>query len=46
MTFKEGAKSAKKHLKYFALQNFGMLLGFAIMLVLGVYHKPLKQALS
>ena len=37
MTFKEGAGSMKKQLKVFALQNFGMLFGLALMFILALY---------
>ena len=37
MSVKLGKESVRKNLKAFALQNFGMLFGFAIMFVLAVY---------
>ena len=42
MSFKEGAGSLKKHLKTFALHNFGMIFGFMIMFVLSIYAKKIS----
>lgn len=42
MSFKEGAGSISKSLKMFALQGFGMLLGFAIMFILAMYQNNIQ----
>ena len=37
MSVKIGQSSVRKNLKTFALQNFGILFGFAIMFILALY---------
>ena len=41
MSAKLGQNSLGKNLKTFALQNFGILLGFAIMFILAVYEEEI-----
>ena len=42
MSAKLGQTSLGKNLKMFALQNFGMLFGFAIMFILAVYEEQIS----
>jgi len=42
MSARIGQVSIWKNLKTFALQNFGMLFGFVIMFILGVYQNEIS----
>lgn len=42
MSVKIGENSVCKNLKTFALQNFGMLFGFAIMFILALYGENIS----
>ena len=42
MSARLGQSSLGKNLKLFALQNFGMLFGFAIMFILAVYEEQIS----
>ena len=37
-----GERSIRRNIKAFALQNFGILLGFAIMLILALYGETIS----
>ena len=37
-----GERSVRRNIKAFALQNFGILLGFAIMLILALYGETIS----
>ena len=42
MSVKIGKNSVSKNLKTFALQNFGMLFGLALMFILAVYGEEIS----
>ena len=42
MSAKIGERSIRRNIKAFALQNFGILLGFAIMLILALYGETIS----
>ena len=42
MSCRLGQNSLGKNLKMFALQNFGILFGFAIMFILAVYEEQIS----
>ncbi|EDO47900.1 predicted protein, partial [Nematostella vectensis] len=42
MSVKEGEGSIKKNLKTFALQNVGMIIGFAVMFILAIYGPEIR----
>lgn len=44
MSVKIGQGSVRKNLKTFALQNFGMLFGIAIMFILALYGGDISVA--